>query len=169
MLYYICNSAELPQAAKPKDGLVKYLSRFADEVLLDAELKTRRSVYEFYAIRGDHPAGMQIAMGNLPYFTLELNRKSEKLAEKLFVARDSVGMLFDQLFVEVESNFFDKELTKLSDEITVAADLNQKIMNLKGMVEVKLVDLKKSIQDAILMELKRLIIVKPCKFKYVAK
>ncbi len=169
MLYYICNSAELPLAATPKEGLVKHLSRFADEVLLDAEIMTRRSVYAFYAIRGDHPAGMQIAMENLPYFTLELNRKSEKLAEKLFLVRDSVGMLFDQLVVEAESNFFDKELTRLSDEITVVADSNQKVMNLKGMVEMKLADLKKSIQDAILIELKQLIHVKPCKFKYVAK
>ncbi len=169
MLYYVCNSAELPLQAEPKEGLPKYLSRFADEVLLDAEIKTRRSVYAFYVIRGDHPAGIQIAMENLPYFTLKLNRKSEKLAEKLFLVRDSVGMLFDQLVVEAESNFFNKELTRLSDEITVVADSNQNVKNLKGMVEMKLADLKKSIQDAILIELKQLIHVKPCKFKYVAK
>jgi len=169
MLYYICNSAELPLAAKPKEGLAKHLSRFADEVLLDAEIRTRRSVYEFYAIRGDHPAGMGIAMGNLPYFILELDLKSEKLAEKLFLARDSVGALFDKLVADAESNFFDKELTRLSDEIAVVAGHGQKIINLKGMVEMKLADLKKSIHDAILIDLKKLIHVKPCKFKYVAK
>jgi len=169
MLYYVCNSAELPLAAKPKEGLPKYLSRFADELLLDAEIMTRRSVYEFYAIRGDHPAGMKIAMENLPYFILELDLKSEKLAEKLFLARDSVGALFDKLVADAESNFFDKELTRLSDEITVVADHGQKIINLKGMVEVRLAELKKSIQGSILFELKKLIHVRPCKFKYVAK
>lgn len=169
MLYYVCNSAELPLAAKPKRGLAKYLSHFADEVLLDAEIRTRRSVYEFYAIRGDHPAGMKIALENLPYFILELDLKSEKLAEKLFLARDSIGALFDKLVADAEGNFFDKELTRLSDEITVEADHGQKIINLKGMVEVRLAELKKLIQGLILFELKKLIHVKPCKFKYVAK